>query len=314
MSQAELQESDTATRVRRAADQMLKEGRAREITARSIYQVIGYGSLTTINQALAEWWEALGARMSDYEQLPGIPVELQEQVVTLLTTIRKEAQASARQAFQEHEREANLRVEEAIALRDAAEQERQRQAAEIETLRVRLEAQTERARTLESNLGAERARLQAAEQHVQEARAECERVRLDATTRVSQLEQLQTLERDRFRDLETRLIAQLDEHKTARAKLEQQHRDATHSWHAKESGLTLRIHDLEQKRVKLEQQVALEQHKSETSTAESVRRNEQINTLTQELTQDRESKVSLQTELARAQSALEAEMRRATMA
>ena len=44
---------DTAALVKQAADHLLRERRAREITVRAIHNIIGYGSSTTINNALA---------------------------------------------------------------------------------------------------------------------------------------------------------------------------------------------------------------------------------------------------------------------
>lgn len=168
---AEITGTETAERVRQAADQLLA-GRARDISVRTIYQKIQYGSQTTINNTLAQWWAELGQRVREHEQLPGLPEHLQTQVVTLLTTIQQEAQAAAGQQWLEHERQANLKVEEATALREAAEQAQQRSAAEVDTLRHRLESLTERARALEVDLGAERTRLQAAEHHLEAARAD----------------------------------------------------------------------------------------------------------------------------------------------
>lgn len=311
---AEITGTETAERVRQAADELLLAGRARDISVRTIYQRIQYGSQTTINNALAQWWAELGQRVREHEQLPGLPEHLQGQVVTLLTTIQQEAQALAHQQWQAHERQANEKMEEATTQREAAEQAQRRSAAEIETLRHRLESLTERARSLEADLGAERARLQAAEYHLQEARAESERVRADAASRVAQLEQQQGLERERFHALESRLIAQLDEHKTARAKLEQQKSEADQAWRATERELMTRIHTQEQTRVRLEQQLAQEQQRNEGLAAQIARRDEEIHTLTQALANARASGTAIQTELARVQSAHAAETRRATAA
>lgn len=311
---AEITGTETAERVRQAADELLLAGRARDISVRTIYQRIQYGSQTTINNALAQWWAELGQRVREHEQLPGLPEPLQAQVVALLTTIQREAQALAHQQWLEHERQANLRVEEATASREAAEQAQQRSAAEVESLRQRLESLTERTRSLEGDLGAERARLQAAEHHLDAARAESERVRTDAASRVAQLEQQQGLERERLHALESRLIAQLDEHKTARTRLEQLKNEADQAWRTTERELMTRIYTQEQERVRLEQQLAEEQRRSEGLAAQIARRDEEIHTLTQALANARASGTAIQTELARAQSAHEAEARRATAA
>ncbi len=119
---AEITGTETTERVRQAADQLLLAGRARDISVRAIYQMIQYGSQTTINNTLAQWWAELGQRVREHEQLPGLPEHLQAQVVTLLTTIQQEAQAVAGQQWLEHERQANIKVEEAAARREAAEQ------------------------------------------------------------------------------------------------------------------------------------------------------------------------------------------------
>lgn len=311
---AEITGTETAERVRQAADELLLAGRARDISVRTIYQRIQYGSQTTINNALAQWWAELGQRVREHEQLPGLPEPLQAQVVTLLTTIQREAQALAGQQWFEHERQANGRVEAAVAQVEVTEEARQRAAVEVESLRHRLESVTERARSMEADLGAERARLQAAEHHLEAARAESERVRADAASRVAQLEQQQGLERERFHALESRLIAQLDEHKTARAKLEQLKNEADQAWRTTERELMTRIHTQEQTRVRLEQQLAQEQRRGEGLTMQITHHEGQGKALSLELAQTQASVMALQTELARTQSTCAAEERRAAQA
>ncbi len=63
--------SDTRQKVFAAADQLLEQGV--RPTQQNVREVIGSGSLTTINKALGDWWQTLGERITRRNQHPELP-------------------------------------------------------------------------------------------------------------------------------------------------------------------------------------------------------------------------------------------------
>lgn len=63
--------SDTRQKVFIAADQLLEQGV--RPTQQNVRELIGSGSLTTINKALGDWWQTLGERVSRRNQHPEVP-------------------------------------------------------------------------------------------------------------------------------------------------------------------------------------------------------------------------------------------------
>lgn len=310
-------EKDTHALVYQAAEKMLKAGRAREISVRSISEIIRYGSATTINNALNGWWTELGERLAEYEQLPGIPEPLQAQVVELLTTVQRSAAETARQRLVEYERQAELRIETMQTKLDAeitakatAEQRAQGLVERIDTLDTRIHG-------LESLLAAEQARREAAEQRVQEARGDAEQARRDAQAQIQELKHQQALEQERFAALEQRLVMQIDEHKTARQQLEKLRQENEREWREKERGLHERLSAVEHAKRLLESDMATQRRERDalkTDKEHLVERLQQIEVtlnetravLEQERLRSRELQVSL---TASEQSRVEQEQR-----
>lgn len=79
--------------VHQAADQLLQQGV--RPTQQNVRDLIGSGSLTTINKALGEWWQQLSLRMSRQEQHPELP----EPVLTLAAQAWDRALAYAEDRF-----------------------------------------------------------------------------------------------------------------------------------------------------------------------------------------------------------------------
>lgn len=63
--------SDTRQKVYAAADQLLEQGL--RPTQQNVRELIGSGSLTTINKALGDWWKSLGERITRRNQHPEVP-------------------------------------------------------------------------------------------------------------------------------------------------------------------------------------------------------------------------------------------------
>lgn len=87
--------SDTRDRVFTVADQLLLQGQ--KPTQQAIRQIIGSGSLTTINRALNDWWVQLGARLSEQ----GKELDLPDPVLRLSTRLWNEALSYAQHEYQQ---------------------------------------------------------------------------------------------------------------------------------------------------------------------------------------------------------------------
>ena len=64
-------QTDTIEKVQRAADQLLANGQ--RPTQQAIRDIIGTGSITTINKALNIWWSTLSKRVSRQSEHPALP-------------------------------------------------------------------------------------------------------------------------------------------------------------------------------------------------------------------------------------------------
>ncbi|WP_151705313.1 DNA-binding protein [Nitrincola alkalilacustris] len=102
--------------VHQAADQLLQQGT--RPTQQNVRDLIGTGSLTTINKALGEWWQQLSQRMSRQEQHPELP----EPVLTLAAQTWDRALAYAEDRFRSERQELASRqqsLEEALRQAEA---------------------------------------------------------------------------------------------------------------------------------------------------------------------------------------------------
>ncbi|GGO76649.1 hypothetical protein GCM10011348_04360 [Marinobacterium nitratireducens] len=85
--------SDTRQKVFVAADQLLEQGV--RPTQQNVRELIGSGSLTTINKALGDWWKTLGERISRRNDHPELP----EPVLSAAGKLWDQALAYAEQRF-----------------------------------------------------------------------------------------------------------------------------------------------------------------------------------------------------------------------
>ncbi len=102
--------SDTYNLALQAADKLLLSGV--RPTQQNIRDELGKGSISTIHRALTDWWQALGPRVLEKQQTPGLPdsvsgamIELwklamgeaQQQLVTQAEQVRAELKKSKQQ-------------------------------------------------------------------------------------------------------------------------------------------------------------------------------------------------------------------------
>jgi hypothetical protein len=128
--------SDTRQKVFLAADQLLEQGL--RPTQQNVRELIGSGSLTTINKALGDWWTTLGERITRRNQHPEVP----EAVLLSAGKLWDQALAYAEQRF----REQRTQLEQQH--RESLERVRQDDLAVTSDLRL---LQEQNARLLERN-------------------------------------------------------------------------------------------------------------------------------------------------------------------
>jgi len=87
--------SDTSDRVQRAADELLAKGQ--RPTQQAVRNLIGSGSITTINHALNLWWASLSQRLSRQSEHPSLP----EPVITAASKLWDQALAYSHAALDE---------------------------------------------------------------------------------------------------------------------------------------------------------------------------------------------------------------------
>jgi chromosome segregation ATPase len=213
----------TAQRVALAAQELLRDGQGQAITQRKIYEAIGNrGSMTTIQQALADWWTDLGEHLQQLEYLQGFPPEALTPLLEAFAGIREVAQIQARTEYETATREAQEAVETAQAERSAALEALASAKAQIQDLKHQVDQLVEKRDGLQRQLTSETDRRQAIEQQIPAIREDA-RVRIEQA--VQQLEGLQAAlskEEARHQATETRLTTLYDQERTARAQEQSQ--------------------------------------------------------------------------------------------
>lgn len=207
--------SDTRAATRQAADALLAEGL--RPTVASVRQRIGRGSASTINAALQDWWAELAQRLSEPRR-PDVPEAAWKAADALWTAAVAEAQrnlAGERRALEEAREEAKAQVETALFARDQATQRADGVARELETTQRTL-------REAEQAVAAEKARVDTLRDQVTGLQRQVQAAEQRAAEQARQHEGQLALAQERYDRMEQRLVAQVDEHKTARGRLETQ--------------------------------------------------------------------------------------------
>lgn len=222
---------ETRILVKQAADALLAEGiRPTVINVRAR---TGRGSAGTINTALQEWWQTLAKRLAQVETRPEIPEPVFAVAEQLWDAALRQAEAALAK-----ESEKLKHAQEAAAVEVETARRAQRAAEERAVgLAQRLEVAEQIRLELERGLAgktAQKDHLDTQLNGVREVLSQKEQFLRDQIKRhEAQLER----ERGQLASLEQRLVAQLDEQKTARERLEKllQHRD--NQWREREETL-----------------------------------------------------------------------------
>lgn len=98
--------SDTAERVLQVADRLLEQGV--RPTQQNVREQLGSGSISTINRALNEWWQQLGARIKENRDRPDLP----DPVVDTANKLWQQALGYADHAYAERKAELDARYKE----------------------------------------------------------------------------------------------------------------------------------------------------------------------------------------------------------
>jgi len=232
---------DTRALVKRVADELLVEGH--RPTVANVRARTRRGSAGTINAALKEWWLDLAARIARVESHPGVPEAIAESTSRLWSA----ALAEAHEALAAYREEADKKVAQAeenvkTALL-ACQQAEERHVALTESYSLLEQVRMD----LERRLAAESSRREAEERRTQELQAELQRTTAEAKQHHAYLEQLVERERKQNVAMESRLMTQLDEHKTARIQAEHTLRDKMNSWREQESRLQKQLQELHER-------------------------------------------------------------------
>ncbi|EPJ55990.1 MAG: hypothetical protein OFPI_01410 [Osedax symbiont Rs2] len=155
--------SDTSDKVQRAADELLAKGQ--RPTQQAVRNLIGSGSITTINHALNLWWAGLSQRLSRQSEHPALP----EPVITAASKLWDQALAYSHAALEDQRQALNesaiqqKRIDESQLFATqstllAMQQQNNRLLEGTEQLVEQKNALTQRVNELESSLIKERAK------------------------------------------------------------------------------------------------------------------------------------------------------------
>ncbi len=98
--------SETSERVQRAADELLAQGK--RPTQQAVRDIIGSGSITTINHALNFWWANLSKKINRQNEHPALP----EPVLTAASKLWDQAMVYSHAALDEQRVQLNLALQE----------------------------------------------------------------------------------------------------------------------------------------------------------------------------------------------------------
>jgi len=204
---------DTRSATKAAADALLAEGL--RPTVASVRQRIGRGSASTINAALQDWWQGLAERFAQGPR-PDVPEPAWRAAVAVWNAALEAADArlaADRRALQLAREESDAKVETALFARDQATQR-------AETLARELEAGQRALREAEQTLAAEHARVEALGGQLADLQGQVQAAAQRAVDQGRQHDAQLALAQERHDRMEQRLVAQIDEHKSARERVD----------------------------------------------------------------------------------------------
>ncbi|MET0026456.1 MAG: DNA-binding protein [Candidatus Thiodiazotropha sp.] len=294
MSQPSL---STAEQVAQAAHQMLRAGQGQAISQRAILEAIGNrGSMTTIHQALTQWWQDLGDHLEQLEYLQGFPPEALSPLLEAFAVIRAQAEAQARAEYETATQSAREEVAAAQAERIAAQEALAQAREQIQILQHEIDQRVGERDKLTAQLRSETDRRQAIEQQIPAIREDA-RARIEAAVQRSEALQAELAQEvARHQATETRLTQLYDQERQARLKSEHQAETERQVLNRKLSKRNEAYLQAKQAGAELAAQIPPLTERIDLLTSESEQRREAQDRLQAELTQARESLTQLHTE------------------
>lgn len=298
---------DTRAATKAAADALLAEGL--RPTVASVRQRIGRGSASTINAALQDWWQGLAERFAQGPR-PDVPEPAWRAAVAVWNAALEAADArlaADRRALQQAREESDAKVETALFARDQATQR-------AETLARELEVGQRALRETEQALAAESARVEAFGGQLADLQGQVQAAAQRALDQDRQHNAQLALAQERHDRMEQRLVAQIDEHKGARERLDTRLIALQKEARDKENGLRQELSQAQTELARLRQlsdsqAAALQRLEAEHATLRSGREADrlELGRLTAELARERAATA----EWRDAQGTLQGELRQA---
>lgn len=237
----------TAADVATACDELLAAGG--RPTVEKVREILGRGSMTTINKFLNTWWADLSERVAAFEKRPAVPDPLADLIANAWSAALELARTHAQNELAERSAVVEARHAEATstfgaaeALRDAAETKLREMRETLERLQSRLDDESAEVGRLRTELASVKTGLLGAEAALADARRINGEQREDAMReRERAAAQLSEVSAARDAD-QVRWASQVDE---ARQALER----ATAAANEVESSLRTRLHAAETQRI-----------------------------------------------------------------
>lgn len=209
-------QSETTTLVYAVCDRMLREGRGREITAREVRKEINYGSMKTINDGIASWWDVHGMQVTKLEQLDDLSPDIVSALVEVVHLLGKSAAEKAGAEYEtKHQADQKLVEKAEVAQAEAVERLDESQTR-VKELEYETRLQKEKIEHLTQD-------LQKSETERLAIQGEIKQIRQDAADKVNQVEKrLQELEitltkeNRRFDEMQNHYAKVIDNERTER--------------------------------------------------------------------------------------------------
>ncbi len=202
---------DTRALVFEAAYQMLREGHGSDISQRTIYERIGnYGSMKTINNGLAEWYQEAGNYLCKLEYMDGLST-LVAPLAEAFDTIRQAAEVTAKKEHEAATQDAEAKIKAAEEARDATLEAKVVADTKATALQHQVEQLIEKVDGLNRQWQSEKDRREATEKQITDIRRDAQDRIDQANQRSQELETSLTKEEGRHQATEERLTALYDQ-------------------------------------------------------------------------------------------------------
>ncbi len=242
---------DTRALVFEAAYQMLREGHGSDISQRTIYERIGnYGSMKTINNGLAEWYQEAGNYLCKLEYMDGLST-LVAPLAEAFDTIRQAAEATAQKEYEAAIQNAETTIKAAEAVRDATLETKAVVDTKVAALQHQVEQLVERSDGLNRQWQSEKDRREATEKQITDIRHDAQERIDQANQRRQELETSLTKEEGRHQATEERLTALYDQERVGRRSDKAEAGTTISELRRKCDDLAQTLHNVESEKAKL---------------------------------------------------------------